>query len=182
MGPSTAILALRRVLGFRSIAVAVVCLCIASSMGCREDRQSPTGVTERGVDPVARRGRENSMLYSYKGFSRSGELVVTGDLAIEGAIRKGEPFRGTWRFNNVGTAETKDWRSPKYIGPQDGSGSFIGKWDDSLVMEFQQAVDNNIVLIGDLAGDQITGRWEFHTDAGVSNTGTFKAVAARSGR
>lgn len=106
--------------------------------------------------------------YSYTAYDSLETIVVTGWFTLE--FQDSTNIEGEWHFKKVG--------NPENIGPQVGDGELIGQKDDSIVyIELNpQYRDNNVLLVGEISGNEYTGEWIWSTIIGVTNKGIFRAV------
>lgn len=94
--------------------------------------------------------------------------------AVEGTIQidslNPQNVTGHWEFHAVG--------EERNVGPQIGSGNFVGSLDgSSLTISLNpEMADNNVTLNGIFGGNSIRGQWSFSGFAGVVSQGTFMAV------
>jgi len=104
-------------------------------------------------------------MYVYTGFDTSGNQVVTGTLHIFG-IDSGV-VRGTWSFTATGA-----------YGPGSGSGPFEGEvHGDTLALGLNPGwADNNVFLVGRVEKGIYSGKWEWDTFIGPTESGRFTAV------
>lgn len=130
-----------------------------------------TGVLDGLSDRETGTGRADST-YLYAGYDSSGREIVRGELVVI-ADDSGD-VTGSWNFTAVGTP-------PPMIGPQVGAGSLVGRivYSSFGVNLNPDMADNNVVLLGTIDADRITGIWEFIGFPGVLNHGTFSAVRKR---
>jgi hypothetical protein len=114
--------------------------------------------------------------YQYTGYDSDGGKMVEGQLSITSVesrrIRSEESIqlKGNWTLNKTGSQEK--------IGPQVGSGEFVGsiiKGELYLNLNTNMA-DNNVMLKGTIEGKRFHGTWSFNGYAGPINKGTFEAV------
>lgn len=105
--------------------------------------------------------------YQYSGFDGMGIQIISGSFSIE--LGDSTDITGQWIFEALG--------DPENIGPQIGTGLFIGTIDSTVfsVNLNPQYVDNNVDLWGTIIGDQIIGEWYYTTLHGMTNQGTFTA-------
>ena len=105
--------------------------------------------------------------YQYSGFDGMGIKIIAGSFSIEPG--DSIDITGQWNFEALG--------APENIGPQIGTGLFIGSIDGNVfaVNLNPQFVDNNVNLWGTISGNQIIGEWYYSGFPGVINQGTFTA-------
>jgi len=105
--------------------------------------------------------------YRYTAYLNS-TLVVEGTIQIDSLSPQN--VTGRWDFHAVGE-ERND------IGPQIGSGNFIGSFDGgALTINLNpEMADNNVTLHGIFSANTIRGDWSFSGFAGVINQGPFMA-------
>jgi len=110
---------------------------------------------------------EESEFYQYAGFDEIGIQIIEGTFFIE--YGDSTDITGQWNFESIG--------DPENIGPQVGSGTFIGAVDSNVfaVNLNPQYADNNVNLWGTISGNQIIGEWYYSGFPGVINQGTFRA-------
>jgi hypothetical protein len=133
--------------------------------------QEPTGVLDGLADPETG-ARGTSATYFYTGFDSSGREIVRGEIVV--AVDDSGDVTGSWSLDAVGDP-------PPMIGPQVGAGSLVGRVVHSSFGANlnPDMVDNNVVLLGTIVADSITGIWEFIGFPGVLNQGTFSATKKR---
>lgn len=123
--------------------------------GCKDPGSDPSALPPAGV-------------YEYNGYDSTGTPVVQGWFTID---RKEQGvLDGDWHFISVG--DTKN------VGPQVGQGHLAGEFhNDTISIELQPLYrDNNVGLHGVLKGNEFSGRWEWISFIGITNSGTFVAV------
>jgi hypothetical protein len=112
---------------------------------------------------------EGGAQYYYVGYDTAGGEIVRGLLVI---VRGDSTIvTGTWNFRLTDSRATM-------IGPQVGSGTLMGTWEDSnLSLNLNpQYADNNVILIGTCSNRALAGKWQYIGFAGVLNEGTFRAA------
>ncbi len=115
--------------------------------------------------------------YAYQGFDATGALLIEGSLVLDYQETRdsASPFRitGTWALRQVKAADE--------VGPQVGEGDLLGTIDadGNIVIQLNPgSADNNVGLGGTFTHgrfDTFEGRWDYVTDIGPTNGGTFKA-------
>ena len=110
--------------------------------------------------------------YNYAGYDSQGSLVVTGRLFMSAATNL---LTGTWSLQRVGSS-TAD------IGPQVGNGQLVGSGTGGQIWINLNPdwADNNVILGGNLMGNNFTGRWDYSGFTWRAG-GTFKADKTPSG-
>ena len=105
--------------------------------------------------------------YSYSGYTENLTLIVSGSMELE--LNDEQEITGSWDFSAV--TPTDD------IGPQIGSGELIGAVEDTLIMINlnPQNADNNVILVGELEGNNLNGIWQYVGFPGVITEGKFQA-------
>jgi hypothetical protein len=105
--------------------------------------------------------------YEYSGYDEAGKKVISGRLNLTEI--KGQDIKGTWELKQVGAAEK--------IGPQVGTGNFVGQVESNRVNINLNPDwnDNNIFLSGNFEKGELRGDWHFSTFAGAASKGTFVA-------
>ena len=105
--------------------------------------------------------------YRYTAFLNS-TLVVEGTIQIDSL--NAQNVSGHWDFHAVGEPRND-------IGPQIGSGNFVGSLDGSaLTINLNpEMADNNVTLSGIFDANTIRGQWSFSGFAGVISQGSFMA-------
>ena len=106
-------------------------------------------------------------VYQYSGYDKAGKKIVEGLLEITSI--ESNHLKGTWQLKAIGSREK--------IGPQVGTGTFIGDLDkDSVRINLNpNMADNNVYLAGKIDGARFHGEWSFSGFAGVISQGTFEA-------
>ena len=112
---------------------------------------------------------DSSQSFVYTGYDSSGIKIITGTLTF--FFNDSITYSGTWQLRQIG--------NPSKIGPQTGSGDFVGGVTDSLVWVNLNPnyADNNVHLSGKLENESYTGTWQYVSFIGVTNQGTFIALA-----
>ena len=130
-----------------------------------------TGVSD-GLEGSETGVRGTSATYLYAGCDSSGREIVRGEIVV--AVDDSGIVTGSWNLNAVGD-------SSPMIGPQVGQGKLVGRIEGTVFGAGlnPDMVDNNVVLLGTIVADSITGIWEFIGFAGVLNRGTFSATRKR---
>lgn len=106
--------------------------------------------------------------FKYIGYDSIGNIINYGTLTIEQDTTS--IIKGRWHFVSASNNDE--------FGPQFGMGNCIGGFNSenelwlNLNPEF---ADNNVFLIGEVSGDNYTGRWDYSTFIGSTNYGTFTA-------
>lgn len=112
---------------------------------------------------------DSNQSFSYTGYDSTGVKIITGTLTFfhDDSLT----YSGTWNFRKI--------ENPAKIGPQTGTGSFVGGLSDSLVWLNLNPnyADNNVFLIGELEPMRYRGNWQYVSFIGVTNHGTFEAVS-----
>jgi len=141
---------------------------LVAAWGCGPDS---TGVPD-GLEGSETGARGTSATYLYAGYDSSGREIVQGEIVV--AVDDSGIVTGSWNLKAVGDP------SPM-IGPQVGQGKLAGKIDGTVFGAGlnPDMVDNNVVLLGTIVADSITGIWEFIGFPGVLNQGTFSATRKR---
>ncbi len=123
--------------------------------GCKDTGSDPSGLPPAGM-------------YEYNGYDSTGAPIVQGWFTID---RKDQNIlNGDWHFIPV--------RDARNIGPQVGKGHLAGEYrNDTMSIELQPLYrDNNVGLYGTLRGNEFSGRWEWISYIGITNSGTFVAI------
>ena len=156
-------MAVRRVV-LRTIAGILV----VAAWGCG---QEPTGALD-GIADRETGARGTRASYLYTGYDSSGREIVRGEIVM--AVDDSGIVTGSWNLEAVGDP------SPM-IGPQVGQGKLVGRIEGTVFGAGlnPDMVDNNVVLLGTIVADSITGIWEFIGFPGVLNQGTFSATRKR---
>lgn len=141
---------------------------VIAAWGCGPDS---TGVPD-GLEGSETGPRGTGTTYLYAGYDSSGREIVRGEIVV--AVDDSGIVTGSWNLESVGDP------SPM-IGPQVGQGKLVGRIEGTVFGAGlnPDMVDNNVVLLGTIAGDGITGIWEFIGFPGVLNQGTFSATRRR---
>jgi len=107
-------------------------------------------------------------VYQYTGYDKAGKRIVEGSLEIT-SLDDANHLKGTWQLKPVGNADK--------IGPQTGSGTFVGDVDkDTVRINLNpNMADNNVYLSGKIERNRIQGDWSFSGFAGVISQGKFEA-------
>jgi hypothetical protein len=136
----------------RKIALGVLVLLAAGCAGSRKEGELP---------PL------RSHVYRYTAFAEDGTEVVRGWMHLD-KTRRG--VVGEWWMQQVG--------DPYPVGPQRGRGRLVGELRDGhLVMELQpDRRDDNVQLVENGSGRNLSGTWEWSGIAGVQGRGTWRAV------
>ena len=105
--------------------------------------------------------------YQYTGYDKNHVKIVEGTLSVA-SIAAGE-IRGTWSLRKIG--------DPQAIGPQVGSGEFVGQLDEGQanINLNPNMADNNVNLSGKFDKDRFSGTWTHSGFAGPMNQGSFEA-------
>lgn len=137
-------------------ALLVLCLSLTA---CRDQGEESITGPRPGKDPTT---------YDYRGYTSGGTLAVSGTLTI--AAKDSNGIVGTWALEGVGSVDR--------IGPQIGAGTLQGVLTDSKIsIDLNPGWrDNNVILLGSVGEDKISGTWSWVTIAGPTSTGTFEAV------
>lgn len=105
--------------------------------------------------------------YAYTGFDSTGVKIVTGWIKIvcEDSIH----LSGEWNLEKIA--------DPQNIGPQVGSGTLIGNFENNqLFLNLNpDYVDNNVFLICPYDDQKLTGKWNYSGFPGIINYGSFVA-------
>ena len=106
-------------------------------------------------------------VYQYSGYDKAGKKIVEGLLEITSI--ESNYLKGTWQLKPIG--------NPDKIGPQVGTGTFVGDLDkDSVRINLNpNMADNNVTLAGKIEGARFHGAWSYSGFAGVISQGTFEA-------
>jgi hypothetical protein len=106
--------------------------------------------------------------YDYIAYDSLGTVVAEGMLYFE--FKDSTNITGEWEIKKVG--------DPQNIGPQIGSGKLVGGFSNETfwVALNPDVVDNSVFLQGKSEENKCTGKWEWITEAGPTNWGTFVAV------
>ena len=106
--------------------------------------------------------------FSYTARDQSGAVIVEGWFTLD--YQGLNEYKGEWHFEKIG--------NPQDIGPQVGEGELVG-FQDSISIQINlnpQMADNNVILIGEMKGNEYTGVWQWVTFIGPTSTGGFEAV------
>jgi len=105
--------------------------------------------------------------WNYSGYDEFGSLVVTGKLYLSAQTNR---VSGRWDLLRVGDLTGE-------IGPQVGQDELEGWLNGTeLMLNLNPGwVDNNVYLVGQLAGTNYSGRWAFSGFPGELAHGTFRA-------
>lgn len=106
--------------------------------------------------------------YAYSGFDSNGKQIIGGTLKL--VEIKGREIKGTWELKQVGAGEK--------LGPQVGTGEFMGsvEQDGAISINLNPSwADNNIFLNGKFQNGELKGTWYYSTFGGPSTKGTFTA-------
>jgi hypothetical protein len=144
----------------------LLCLClIVTTAGCRPGSGAPEQQT-RSRQVVA-------ALYQYVASDAQGSPLVQGELLLP-EVSDGDQFAGTWELRFVANDESK---RPE-AGPQIGIGRLSGqRTGEQIQIDLNPHMrDNNVALAGTISDSGFSGRWEYLTIAGVTNSGTFTAT------
>ena len=107
-------------------------------------------------------------VYKYTGYNSSGSKIISGFLTI--VQDTSSIVTGDWQFAPIGNCNE--------VGPQLGSGNFIGSLDSLNTLQINlnpDIVDNNVFLIGNFEYSHYVGTWSYSGFAGLINQGTFEA-------
>lgn len=141
---------------------------VLAAWGCGPES---TGVLDGLADPVIG-ARGTNATYLYTGYDSSGREIVRGEIVV--VVDDSGDVTGSWNLDAVGDP------SPM-IGPQVGQGKLAGRAEGTVFGAGlnPDMVDNNVVLLGTIVADSITGIWEYVGFPGVLNQGTFSASRKR---
>jgi hypothetical protein len=105
--------------------------------------------------------------FIYTAYDSLDIMVAQGILTFE--FQDSTNITGEWEINKVG--------DPKSIGPQIGEGKLVGASNDKTLWASlnPDIVDDNVFLHGRPGKNKYTGKWEWITERGITNWGTFKA-------
>ena len=105
--------------------------------------------------------------YSYIGYDSSGIAINQG--WIKYRLTDSYRVKGEWHLESINYI--------KNIGQQIGNGELTGEiHSDTIFFNLNPPyLDNNVILIGNLLSDKISGVWQWITYAGLTNWGTFRA-------
>ena len=107
-------------------------------------------------------------VYKYTGYNSSGSKIISGFLTI--VQDTSTVITGDWQFTPIGNCNE--------VGPQLGSGNFIGGLDSLNTLHINLnpgMVDNNVFLIGNFEYNHYVGTWSYTGFPGIINQGTFEA-------
>ena len=109
--------------------------------------------------------------YSYSGYNSKGVLVVLGSITL--AVTDSQDVSGTWRLECIAQGEK--------VGPQTGSGTLQGSFQDSRIAVNLNPgwMDNNVFLSGTFDKDRFSGTWMWSTFVGPTAEGRFEAIKIR---
>lgn len=103
--------------------------------------------------------------YDYIAWNAGDTAVVTGTIYLINA--DSVHLTGTWTLTALG--------NPSGIGPQTGAGALSGTLDDSVTISLNPGmIDNNVILLGKAHIHEITGNWQWITEAGITGGGRFR--------
>lgn len=105
--------------------------------------------------------------YNYNGYDPTGVKIVTGWVKI--IIVASTYLSGEWNLEKIG--------DPQNIGPQVGSGTLIGNFENNqLFLNLNpDYVDNNVFLTCPYDDQKLTGKWIYSGFPGIINYGTSVA-------
>jgi len=137
----------------RKTAVLIAVLLAAACTGSKRDE---------GLPPL------RSHVYRYTAWAEDGKTVVVRGWMHLDKVKRG--VVGEWWLQPVG--------DPYPIGPQRGEGRLVGELRDGhLVMELQpDRRDDNVLLVENGEGRNLSGTWEWSGIAGVQGRGTWRAI------
>ncbi len=152
----------------RLVLLVIAGVLVVAAWGCGPES---TGVLD-GLADRETGARGTNATYLYTGYDSSGREIVRGEVVV--AVDDSGDVTGSWNLDAVGDP------SPM-IGPQVGQGKLVGRAKGTVfgVGLNPDMVDNNVVLLGTIVEDSITGIWEFIGFPGVLNQGTFSASRKR---
>jgi hypothetical protein len=127
--------------------------------GCVDNGNQPVGSLIPGGLPVS---------YDYRAYNASGTLAVKGILTL--TALDSTSVTGIWSTFAVLPGEK--------VGPQVGTGKAAGTLENSSIsLNLNPGwADNNVLLLGTVGPDRITGRWSWITFVGPTSQGTFEAI------
>lgn len=137
----------------RKTAVVIAVLLATACTGSKRDE---------GLPPL------RSHVYRYTAWAEDGKTVVVRGWMHLDKVKRG--VVGEWWLQAVG--------DPYPIGPQRGEGRLVGELRDGhLVMELQpDRRDDNVLLVENGGGKNLSGTWEWAGIAGVQGRGTWRAT------
>lgn len=136
----------------KQILFAVFFIALIFAFACTEDSPSGSSVN----------------VYKYTGYNSSGSKIISGFLTI--VQDTSSVVTGDWQFVPIGNCNQ--------VGPQLGSGNFIGSLDSPNTLQINlnpEMVDNNVFLHGNFAHSHYVGTWSYTGFPGIINQGTFEA-------
>ena len=148
----------------------------SSGAAPHEQQQGPNKFPTPRDQPVL----PGATQFKYTVGDEAGNALAHGVLIMPWPVEDGQSFRGTWQARPVLLPVTdKPAEAPK-IGPQLGGGQLSGTRDRNVlrVSLNPNMSDNNVTLIGEIAGDEFRGTWEWSTFSGTSARGKFAASRA----
>ncbi len=106
--------------------------------------------------------------YKYTGYDKNGTVIIQGSFSLN--FKDENNISGEWHFDKVG--------NPKNIGPQYGNGELIGRYREGILWIGLNPnnADNNVELIGSINSETFSGKWNYISFIGITNSGTFEAV------
>lgn len=106
--------------------------------------------------------------YDYRAHTAGGTLAVIGTITLQ----KTDSIQvtGTWALEGVSDVNR--------VGPQLGAGTLTGRLEGSSIsLNLNPGwADNNVILLGTVGSDRISGTWTWVTFAGPTTSGNFEAV------
>lgn len=114
--------------------------------------------------------------FDYKGYDGDGVMIVRGLLRLRIPEGSSEQISGNWEIRPV--LEAPDGSAMQaFLRVQTGSARLSGRKKGSeLVVYLRDDVDRRIVLSAILDGEDLEGKWEYYSAAGLTATGTFRAT------
>lgn len=120
-------------------------------------------------------------LAQWKYITRDGEgnSLTEGLLTLPYPLQEGVRFFGSWQAKYVGPINQQD-----KVGPQINGGKLVGELTEGqLTLQLNPDMnDNNVLLIGKVDADRLTGTWEYSNFTGLANKGTFEALLAKDAK
>jgi hypothetical protein len=115
--------------------------------------------------------------YRYQAFDVDEMLISKGFLIITG--NADNKLHGTLDCEYVGGKFSSVVAASQAYGPQFGHREIAGNFSGvKVIVHLDQTVDHTVHLNGTFANKEISGVWEFETDAGISAQGRFVAQSA----